>query len=98
MLHSRPRLSTDLAPDPAMALCLILSIGIGGAVVQWPPLAFVIVLIPVVALMATASTATWVAVAVAVAIGYRGLAGLHVAPGYGQFAHIPLAWGALALA
>ena len=48
--------------------------------------------------MATASASTWVALAVAVALGYRGLAGLHIAPGYGQFAHIPLAWGALAVA
>jgi hypothetical protein len=40
----------------------------------------------------------WVALAVIVAVGYRGLSGLHVAPGYGQFAHIPLAWGALVVA
>ena len=86
-VHSHLRLPTAPLIDPAVALCLVMSIGIGAAVVQLPPLAFLIVLLPVGMLMATASASTWVALAVAVALGYRGLAGLHIAPGYGQFAH-----------
>src|SRR4051794_11718275 len=94
----RTRLSTPAARDPTPVVCLALSLAIGGAVVSRPSIAFLIVLLPVVALMATRSATVWVVLAVFVAVAFRGLAGLHVAPGYGQFAHIPLAWGALAVA
>jgi hypothetical protein len=79
-------------------LAIVTSLMIGVMVGRSPSIAFLIALAPAVAVLATRSATAWVALAVLVAVAFRGLAGLHVAPGYGQFAHIPLAWGALCIA
>ena len=81
-----------------LACCVVLSLVAGVMVVQSRPFAFAIAIAVATAVLATRSTVAWVALAVIVAVAYRGLSGLHAAPGYGQFAHIPLAWGALVVA
>jgi hypothetical protein len=63
-------------------------------VVKAPPLAFLLAVIPVAVLMVGRSPTIWITYAVIVAIAFRGLVGLGVVPGYVQFAHLPLAWGA----
>ena len=64
--------------------------GPAGAVVVLAPLALVVLL--------TMPSAAWVAAAVVTAVAFRGLVGLELIPGWAQFVHIPLAWGALAVA
>ncbi len=74
--------------------CVALSIALGTEVVNAPQLAFLLALFPAMILMARRSATIWVASAVSVAVLARGLVGLQLLPGYAQFAHVPLAWGA----
>jgi hypothetical protein len=74
------------------------SLAIGVLVVKAPPTAFALAIVPAVILMTTRSPTVWVASALIAAVTFRGLVELGVAPGYAQFAHVPLAWGALWIA
>jgi hypothetical protein len=84
------------AYEPILAVAASLAIGV--LVVKAPPIAFALAVGPAVILMTTRSPTVWVASAVIVAVTFRGLVELGLAPGYAQFAHVPLAWGALCVA
>jgi hypothetical protein len=81
-----------------LALALVLAMASAVLVDRSPVLAFALALMPLILFLATRSATTWVASAVVVAVAFRGLVGLHIIPGYAQFIHIPLAWGALCVA
>jgi len=84
------------AYEPTLAVAAALAIAV--LVVKAPPIAFALAVAPALILMTTRSSAFWVASAVSVAVTFRGLVELGLAPGYAQFAHVPLAWGALCIA
>ena len=79
-------------------LAITAALAIGILVVKAPPIALTLALLPAVILLATRSPTVWVASALIVAVAFRGLVELGVAPGYVQFVHVPLAWGALCIA
>jgi hypothetical protein len=74
------------------------SLAVGMLVVKAPTRALALAFLPAVIVMATRSPTVWVASALIVAIAFRGLVGLELVPGYVQYLHVPLAWGALCIA
>src|SRR5829696_272273 len=71
---------------------------LGTLVVKAPTIAIALAFAPAVLVMLTRSPTVWVASALIAAITLRGLVGLQVVPGFVQYVHIPLAWGALCVA
>jgi hypothetical protein len=87
-----PTLKSPLIP--AVALSLAVSV----AVVRSLPIAVALAIAPAALLMARRSATIWVIGAVIVALTFRAVVGIGAVPGYVQFAHLPLAWGALSVA
>jgi len=77
---------------------IIVAIAIGIFAVNAPTAAMVLAFLPVWLLLATKPPTAWIASALIVAVVFRGLVGLELVPGYVQYVHIPLAWGALFIA
>lgn len=97
-LERRQDFSIPAAFGSSVVLPVAMSIALGMVLIKAPPIAFLLALAPTVILMARRSATAWVASAVIVAVAARGLVGLHLVPGYAQFAHLPLAWGAVCVA
>lgn len=92
------RLSVEPWRPPATVVAVTLSVALAMLVVEAPSIALVVAFLPAAMVMATRSPAVWVASALIAAVAFRGLVGLGVVPELVQYAHLPLAWGALCLA
>lgn len=86
------------SPHAGLVLAIPASVAIGILAVKAPLTASALAVLPALLLMATRSPTIWVASALVVAIACRGLVGLELVPGFVQFIHLPLAWGALCIA
>ena len=74
------------------------SVTLGCAVARGPTTAFVVASLFCLPFLLALPSAAWIAAAVIVAVAFRGFIGLGLLPGYAQFLHILLAWGALGIA
>src|SRR6185312_15705286 len=79
-----------------IAAVIAASVVAGFAVSRGPAGVLIIALLVGCMIILPLPPSVWVGAAVVTAVVARGLVGVGVLPGYAQFVHLPLAWGALA--